>query len=194
MKRKELVYRELLYQAIEKGNRKTTQLELSKTLKLSLSMVNFAIAPLVKMNSVKISPRSLEIIDPRKILLHWASIRNVEKDIVYRTRVNEPVQKIESEMPAGAVFGGYSGYRFKFNEVPADYSEVYVYGDEEIMKKRFKESKNIPNLFILKKDELMGRYKEITYAQLFVDLWNMKEWYANDFLKALEERINGILE
>jgi len=193
MRKKEFVYRELLYQSIERKNRKTTQLELSKTLKLSLSMVNFAVAPLVKMNAVKINPRSLEIIDPRKILLHWASARNVEKDIIYRTRVNEPVATIESEMPAGVIFGGYSGYKFKFNEVPADYSEVYVYGDDKLIRRRFRENKNAPNLFVLKKDELMDRYG-LTYAQLFVDLWNMKEWYAKDFLKALEERIYGILE
>jgi len=193
MRKKEFVYRELLYQSIERKNRKTTQLELSKTLKLSLSMVNFAVAPLVKMNAVKINPRSLEIIDPRKILLHWASARNVEKDIIYRKRVKEPVATIESEMPAGVIFGGYSGYKFKFNEVPADYSEVYVYGDDKLIRRRFRENKNAPNLFVLKKDELMDRYG-LTYAQLFVDLWNMKEWYAKDFLKALEERIYGILE
>lgn len=192
MKKIEYVYRELLYQAIEKNNRKTSQSELSKILGLSLSVVNFAIRNLVKMNAVKINLRSLEIIDPKKILYYWASVRNIEKDIIYKTRINDSVRKIESEMPSNIIFAVYSGYKFKFNSVPADYSEVYVYGDEEI-KKRFKEHKNIPNLFILKKDELMDRYK-INYAQLFVDLWNIKEWYAKDFLKELEEKINGILE
>ena len=36
--------------------------------------------------------------------------------------------------------------------------------------------------------------KEITVAQIFVDLWNLKEWYAKDFLKAMEKKINGLLE
>ncbi|MBU0930082.1 MAG: winged helix-turn-helix transcriptional regulator [Nanoarchaeota archaeon] len=193
MKKIEFVYRELLYQAIEKKNRRNTQLELSRILDISLSTVNFALGPLVRMNAVKINPRNLEVIDPKKILYYWASIRNLEKDIVYKTRVNEPVNKIESEMPPDIIFGAYSAYKFKLNDVPADYSEVYIYADEDIIKKRFEEKK-IPNLFVLKKDILMDRYKEITYAQLFVDFWNIKEWYARDFLKALEEKINGILE
>jgi len=33
-----------------------------------------------------------------------------------------------------------------------------------------------------------------TIAQIFVDLWNLKEWYAKDFLKAMEAKLNGILE
>ena len=36
--------------------------------------------------------------------------------------------------------------------------------------------------------------KEMTLANIFVDLWNLKEWYARDFLNAVEERINGLLE
>jgi len=192
MKKIEFVYRELLYNVIEKKKKKTTQLEISKILNLSLSLVNFALKPLVKMNSIKINPRSLEIIDPKKILYYWASIRNVNKDIIYKTRVNKPVSQIESEMPSGVIFAGYSGYKFKFNDVPSDYSEVYVYGNEEI-EKRFNKNENVPNLFVLKKDKLMDRYG-INHAQLFVDLWNLKEWYAKDFLKDLEVKINGILE
>ena len=49
----------------------------------------------------------------------------------------------------------------------------------------------IPNLFVLKKGRNM---KEMTAAQIFVDLWNLKEWYAKDFLMAMEARLNGILE
>ena len=49
-------------------------------------------------------------------------------------------------------------------------------------------SKN-PNLFILKKDSSMGLYKEIPLAQIFVDLWNLKEWYAREFVNAMEEKL-----
>ncbi|MDO8740917.1 MAG: winged helix-turn-helix transcriptional regulator [Candidatus Woesearchaeota archaeon] len=194
MKKIEFVYREVLYQFIEKKNKTLTQSELAKTLKISLSTVNLALKPLVKMNSVKVNQRNFDVIDAKKILYYWASTRNIEKDAIYKTRVEKPVRKIESEMPDTAVYAAYSAYRMKFGDVPADYSEVYVYGDEEI-EKRFPKNINNPNLFVLKKDSAIDKYgKSSTTAQLFADLWNLREWYAKDFLKALEKRLNGILE
>jgi len=183
-----------LFNAIEKNNKKLTQAYLANTLKISLSTVNLALKPLVKMNSVKINKNGFDVIDSKKILYYWASIRNVDKDIIYKTRVEEPVREIEKQMPDDIVFAAYSGYKFKFKDVPADYSEVYVYGTENI-KDRFKENDKNPNLFVLKKDSAMEKYgKIITTANLFVDLWNLKQWYAKDFLKAVEGKIGRILE
>ena len=105
-----------------------------------------------------------------------------------------PVRKIESNMPHGITFGAYSAYKFRFRDVPADYSEVYVYAEEGI-KERFPYSRNEPNLLVLKKDENLKRYGELTtIARTFVDLWNIPTWYAKDFLKQLEVKIDGILE
>ena len=191
MKNKEKVYREILYQTIERKNRTLTQSELSKKLKISLSTVNHALSYLKEMNAIKINPRNFNVIDPKKILLYWASIRNLKKDIIFKTRIDEPIGKIEGNMPDDIVYGGYSAYKFKFEDVPADYSEIYIYGAEL---KRFKENEKNPNLFLIKKDGEEGYGKTTTIAQTFVDLWNLKEWYANDFIKALEEKIGGILE
>ena len=80
------------------------------------------------------------------------------------------------------IFTAYSAYKLKFKDVPADYSEVYIYADneetEEIKKRlaKFKTSEKNPNLFILKKDQALSSCKSIPNAQLFVDLWNLKEW------------------
>lgn len=193
MKNIELVYREILFQAMEKKNRSLTQLELSKKLSMSLSTVNHAVKPLRKMNAVRIKLRSMEITDPKKILYYWASIRNMEKDITYKTYADMPVRNIENNMPDNIVFAAYSAYKLRFKDVPADYSEVYVYG--EGLEKRFPASSKTPNLFVMKKDPFIESYgKTTTLAQTFVDLWNVKEWYAKDFLKAMEEKLNGILE
>lgn len=193
MKSIELAYREILFQAMEKRNRKLTQLDLSKKLRLSLSTVNHAIKPLKKMNSVKVKLRGMEITDPKKILYYWASIRNVDKDVIYKTYVDMPIRKIENSMPDDIVFATYSAYKFKFKNVPADYSEVYVYGEN--LQDRFPPSKKIPNLFIIKKDPFIENYGKITtLAQTFVDLWNIPTWYAKDFLEAMEAKINGFLE
>jgi len=185
MKKKELVYREILYQALENGNKRLTQKRLAEDLHISLSTVNNALAPIKGMGAVRIDPRSFDVVNPQKILYYWASIRNLEKDIIYKTRVDRNVSEIEKSMPSRVVFGGYSAYKFRFNDVPADYSEVYVYADTlEEIKKRFPESKNPSNLFVLKKG-----FEEMTLANIFVDLWNMKEWYAKDFIEGIEKRL-----
>ena len=194
MKKTELVYRELLFHAMEKQKRNLTQAYLATTLQLSLSTVNGALKPLVRMNAIRIKQRSFDVIDIKKILYYGASRRNIEKDIVYQTRIEEPVKEIEKQMPNTIVFTAYSAYKLKFKDVPADYSEVYVYGTEEL-KKRWKENKKSPNLFVLSKDQSIEKYgKTVTLANLFVDLWNLKTWYAKDFLIALEAKIGRVLE
>ena len=192
MKRIEEVHREILFQSMENNRNNLTQSHLAKALNVSLSVINIALKPLKQMNAIRINQRSFDVIDKRKILYYWASTRNIEKDIIYKTRAEKAVSKIESEMPNDAVYAGYSAYKFKFKDVPADYSEVYAYSDNaEEIKKRFPENKKNPNIFVLKKDRNM---KKITIAQIFVDLWNLKEWYAKDFLKSMEEKTNGLLE
>ena len=187
MKRIEEVYREILFQSMEKKNNNLTQSYLASSLKASLSIVNLALKPLKKMNAVKIKQRSFDIIDKKKILYYWASIRNIERDIIYKTRVEKPVKKIESEMPADIIYAAYSAYKFRFKDVPADYSEVYIYSDDiKEIEKRFPKNDNMPNLFVLKMDKNL---KE-TLSGIFVELWNLKEWYAKEFLKAMEKRID----
>src|SRR3989344_1686160 len=189
MKKLELVYREILSGVIGK-RRSFTQAGLSRSLGISLSTVNHAISPLKKMGAVRIKKRSFEVVDAKKILLYWASIRDIEKDIVYRTRAEGSAAEIEKNMPSDVVFGAFSSYKFMLKKMPADYSEVYVYSNNIAeLKKRFPESKNTPSLFVLKKE-----VEEMSLPHLFVDLWNMKEWYAKDFLRELEGKIYGILE
>ena|SRR3989344_8862460 len=194
MKNAEIIYRELLYQAIERKNRVLTQADLARRLNISLSIVNAAIKNIERLGATKLNPRNFHVIDIKKILYYWASIRNLQKDIVYSTRVERPVVEIEKSMPDNIVFGAYSAYKYLFNNVPADYSEVYVYGDKDL-EKRFPKSKGVPNLFVLKKDSRIDSYgKNTTIANTFVDLWNLNEWYAKEFTKAMEERLHGILE
>lgn len=194
MKKAELVYREILYAALEKKTRVLTQAEIARTLKISLSTVNNALRPLVRMGAIEVKPRNFHVVDIKKILHYWASIRDLQKDVIYMTRVEAPIRDIEKTMPEDVVFAGYTAYKFLFHEVPADYSEVYVYGDASIQK-RFPKKNGIPNLFVLKKDAMIETYgRATTIANTFVDLWNVKEWYAKKFVEAMEERLHGILE
>ncbi len=195
MQKIEYVYREILYQRIEKKKNLFTQASLASTLQLSLSTVNHAIRVLSAMGAVEIRQRSFIIIDVKKVLYYWASLRDLHKDCVYATRVEQPVVSMEKLMPADAVFGAYTAYKFLFHDVPADYSEMYVYGNIDEIQKRFPFQRGVPNLFVLKKDALLEKYGRTTpLALTFVDLWNLKEWYAKEFITALEARLHGILE
>lgn len=194
MKQSEAVYREILYQAIEKRNTHHTQSAISTKLELSLSVVNLAVRKLEALGGVKVAPRGLQIRDIKKILYFWGSARNLEKDVCLKTRVEASVREIERMMP-NVIFTGYTGYKLKFSEIPSDYSEVYCYADEtelQLIRKRLsskRTSGDRHNLFILKTDNNMGKYSSITIGQLFVDLWNLKEWYSKEFMKAMEARL-----
>ncbi|MBI4154786.1 winged helix-turn-helix domain-containing protein [Candidatus Woesearchaeota archaeon] len=195
MKQAEVIYREILYQAIEKKRKVLTQADLARTLSISLSIINKAIQKLKNIGAIEVKQRNFCVVDIKKILYFWASIRNLHKDIIYSTRIEKSVKEIEKLMPNNIVFSSYSAYKFLFKDVPADYSEVYVYADLEEIKSRFPENKPPYNLFVLKKDHLIERYGKITtIANIFVDLWNLKEWYAKEFLKAMEKKMYGILE
>lgn len=189
MQKKEIIYRQLLL------NPETTQLELSKDLKISLSTVNSAIKPLRSMGAVSVGQRRLRVVDKEKLLLFWASIKKIQGSILYRTRVEMPVNQIERNMPPEVLFTAYSGYKFRYKDVPADYSEVYVYAygvGLDSITSRFPESEKVPNLFVLKADEHLLRMSKdniVPDCQMFVDLWNLPEWYAKEFIIKLKERI-----
>ena len=193
MKRAELVWREILHGALETGNSVFTQIGLAGALGISISTVNNALRPLRRMGAVRVKRRSFEVVNARKMLYYWASVRNLEQDIIYRTRIDSAVSEIEKGLPPDAVFAAYTAYKFRFKDTPADYSEVYVYCDEKSLKelvRRLPLRKGVPNLFVLRKDFLDSR---MSLANMFVDLWNLKVWYASDFVKALEARLSGIL-
>ena len=185
-----------MYNTIEKERFEMTQSELSKKFGISLSIVNAAVKKLASIGAVKIMLRGFKIIDVKKALYYWASIRNLGKDILLTARVEMPVREIERGMP-NLIFTAYSAYKFRLDDVPADYSEVYVYADEkelELIKKRFglednKGNNTRANLFVLKKDDFIDDYGHIPLVQVFVDLWNLKEWYAQEFVKSFEGRL-----
>lgn len=193
MTKKELIWREILFQAIEKKKFEFTQKELAKNFGFSLSTVFNALKIPRQSGAVKVTGRNFSAVDAEKFLYLWATQRNIGKEIVYKTRVPENVQKIEGMMPAGIIFGGYSAYAMKYGDAPADYAKVYVYADEEKteeIKKRFPFLSGEPNLFVLKSDSELKKFGQLTPAvQMFADFWNMSDWYAKDFLNALKNKI-----
>lgn len=198
MFKKEIIWREILYQGLEKNNRQFQQKILAADFGFSLSTVFNSLKIPRKIGAVKVSGRNFILIDPLKLLYLWATCRNLEKEIIYKTNVKESIREIEGLMPQDIVFGAYSAFKFRIKEPPpADYDKIYIYSSPKTLpkiKRRFPPQRGYENLIILKSDPILKKYGQTTsLAQTFVDLWNLPEWYSRDFYLALEQKIHGFL-
>jgi hypothetical protein len=192
-KKMEWVYREILFQVLERKQGFLSQSSISKRCGVSIGNVNKSLKPLESMNCIEKKPRGFRVLNPKKILLYWASIRNLQRDILYQTRTEKPVEEIEKEMPT-MLFTAYSGFKFRFRRIPAEYSEILIYSKKEKIMERFPQKKGIPNIIVLKSDIHLKIFRQIPIGQLFADLWNLNTWYANDFIIDLEKRIDKIIK
>lgn len=197
MFKKEIIWREILYQTLEKKQNKFQQKEIAQKYDFSLSTVNNALKIPRRIGAVKVTGRFFLLENPEKMLYLWGTFRNLEKDIVYQTFIEKSPKEIENLMPPKIVYGAYSAYLKIFQEAPADYDKVYIYAAENALKelkKRFPKSKSPANLFVLEADKFLKCYGEkTTLAQTFVDIWNLTDWYAQDFYKDFKERISTLI-
>jgi predicted transcriptional regulator len=191
LQKKLIVYRHLLEAYLEKHEDSFTQSGISKKFSISLSTVNNALSPLRSMGIISVKARSFDLTDPKKLMIYFATMRNPDKDIIYATRFEAPVSQIEKLMPSSVVFSAYSAFRFLYGNVPADYSEVYAYlpkNELPEVKRRFPPASGPSNVFFLEADPFI-RKGAVSPPQLFADLWNLRSWYAKEFLNALEKRL-----
>lgn len=196
MKKIEIIWRELLFQAVEKGRRQFTQKELAEKFSFSTSTLFQALKIPRKMGAVRVTSRFFILEDPEKLLYHWASFRNLDNDILFKGKVNLSISEIEGQMPPDIIFGGFTaaGKHLKGN-FPADYDKVYIYSNNlKNIEQRFQFDKGRENLIVIKADPFAKQYgPTTTLAQTFVDLWNLPEWYAKEYVNSLKEKINGFL-
>ncbi|OGL87902.1 hypothetical protein A3I42_00205 [Candidatus Uhrbacteria bacterium RIFCSPLOWO2_02_FULL_49_11] len=194
--KKEQIWRYILEKALSPERVfEFAQKEIAAQLGCSTSTVFNALKTPRDSGAVRVGGRGFTVINLDKFLTIWATRRRLMKDIVYQTHVDAPVRAIEQEMPPQVVFTGYSGYKFRFKDTPADYDKVYVYCPSAVLpelKKRFPRSrKKSPNLFALSPDRHLAASEGLApQAQLYVDLWNLPDWYAHDYLKALKEKLS----
>ncbi len=194
MTKKEILWREILYQAIQNKKIKFTQKELAGQFGFSLSVVFNALKIPRLSGTIEVSARDFSVIHPEKFLTIWATFRRLKNDVIYQTHCDSSVQEIEGLVPPKSIFAAFSAYLKKYQEAPADYDKVYIYAEEKILpeiKKRFPPKKGYQNLIVLKADQYLSLFGQITPdVQTYVDAWNLTEWYAQDFLKALKEKMN----
>lgn len=193
MKKKEIIWREILHQAVENRQTEFTQKELAQKYGFSLSTVFQALKIPQQSGVVIKGSRGFRVQDIEKFLYLWATVRNLKKDIIYETHVPRGVKEVEGEMPPSVVFGVFSAYTKSYTDVPADYDKVYVYlpRDEVVeLEKRFPPQEGYANVIVLEADPWLEDFGKITPSvQTFADLWNTSEWYAKDFLNALKMKL-----
>jgi len=195
MKKIEFVWRHLLNERLTHHQNSFRQQDLADLLGLSSSTVNLALRPLRATGAVRISKRGFEIADLEKILFHWANHHQLVPQL--HLHLPLPPQEIEGQLPDGSVTTAYSAVREIFTEPPADYDKVYCYHPQpEIVIARFQTltTPAPPNLFVLSSDPLLAGYgPQITLGHLFVDLWNLPDWYAKDFVHFIKVKIDELL-
>lgn len=185
-----MIWREILEEGIKSPT--FEQKKLAQKYDVSTSTVFAALFPLRNIGAVAVTGRNFSVVNIEKILLFWATHRNLRKDITYQTRVNLPVMEIEGLVDNQTIFGAYSAARTLLHDSPSEYDKVYVYhpAPENLIKRFPKNGKQTPNFFIIKPDPNLYNYGKTTpVSQTFVDLWNLPDWYADDFLKALKEKL-----
>lgn len=197
MKKIETIWHHILNSALEDRYRHTQQ-ELAFHFSYSLSTIHHALNIPTQIGAIRKTSKFFILEDFNKLLFFWASMRNLEKDIVYKTFLDSPMYEIEGMMPAGCIYAGYSAGKKILSEAPADYSKVYFYADKNIIQEaqnRFPiNQKREANIFILKMPDSMPAYGQITtIPQTFVDIWNFHDWYAKEFIHRLESKIYAIL-
>lgn len=194
MKKIELIWREILTAALESHQTYFSQKQLAQKFKLSTSVVFHALKKPRSLGAIKVGGRGFELADFEKLLFLWATERGLKKDVVYQTFADLPILEIEGLMPASVIPTAYTAYRFAFKETPADYDKVYFYAALlSGVKERFPENHRAePNIFILKPDSWLKNYQPSPpLVQIFVDLWNLSDWYAKEYQTALWEKIKG---
>ena len=187
--RTDAVFRELLRGTMEEKAVRFTVRGLAESTGVPPSTVSHALRPLKGMGAIKMERRGFRVVNARKALLYWCSARDLPASVVYSTRLEMRVEEIEGMVPPGAIFTAYTAFRHRFGTAPSEYGEVYAYGSPDDFAKRFGEPRDgggVENLIVLAVDEHLKKLGKATLAQIYVDLWNIPTWYAQDFIDAME--------
>jgi hypothetical protein len=186
--RTEMVWRHLLVAAFDQGIRRSSLTQLSAELELPLSTIHKALRRPRAIGAVRGSASGLRVLDPKRLQLMWAAMRDLNADLVYATRVPMAIREIEAGLPASAIPTAFTAFvNHRGGNLIADYEQVVAYGDGDEVRRRFPRRRGQPNLLILEPDPLLPRYGRVApRCQVYADLFNLPTWQAQRFLEALD--------
>lgn len=198
VKKIETIWHYLLLCALNDGVFRHTQQDLARRFGISLSTVHHALGIPTAIGAVRKESKFFVLSDAIKLLYYWANVRNLKRRIIYQTHVNARVQDREGLALPTSIFACYTAGKLILCEAPADYTAVYFYDEQKNLKQTQERyphnTRKPPNVFILEKTQYMASYGQFTTLPLtFVDIWNLPDWYAKNFTKALEEKIHALL-
>jgi DNA-binding transcriptional regulator YhcF (GntR family) len=193
MKKINRILREILYRVYERNEPFMSQKSLAQACETSMDTVNRLVSKLNQFGSIEKKPLGFRVTDPKKVLLYWASTRNLVSDLVYSTYSPDSVSEIEAEMPPGTIFTCYSGYQRRFKDAPTYYEEVHVYADPDWVKRKFPE-KDVErkNIFVLRADPHLKKVSKgnaAPLAQIYADLWQIGGATGDRFSLELEKKL-----
>ena len=131
--------------------------------------------------------------------MFWSSLRNLQRDVVYSTRVPGSFREIERDLTDGSILTAYTAFNYRFNEAPADCSEIWVYVQEKMIfevENRFPPTALPGYFFFLKGDKALEENSRrhsnglniVSIPQHYVDLWNIPSWYSKEYVSLLEKK------
>ena len=138
MLKKEVIWREILFQARQNKKVKFTQKKLAEKFGFSVSTVFNALKVPRTANIIKVHGRFFALEDYHKLLYLWASMRNFKKEIIYSSFLKSNIKKCEALMPPGTAFGFFSAFSILYGNAPSEYDHLYIYADEKKNRKNFR--------------------------------------------------------
>jgi len=192
VKKNQRILREILCRFYEGGERFMSQKTLAQASGLSLGTVNPVVSKLEQLGAIEKKPMGFRVIDAKRMLLYWASTRDLAKDIVYSTNSHLSLKEIEADVPKGAVLTAYSGYDARLGNVPTDYEAVYFYADPLAAKRAFPPGRGRrKNVLVLAPDPHLTRLSKggaAPLTQIYVDLWQLGT-PAKRFIEELDRQL-----
>ncbi|MHB8696172.1 MAG: RNA-binding protein, partial [Solirubrobacteraceae bacterium] len=194
----EILWRQIADDVLE--GRRTTfhQRALAAELGMSPGNVNLALEPLRAVGAARVVGKDLIVRDVRKILLLWAARRQPSRPLAAFTSM-ERARDLVRVLPPGLTLTSFAGFVARYGDEPSPFSvaRAYVRADDQAtlveLRRRFSESPDAgaATLIVHEADSVMGRNlpEIVGPAQLYVDLWMEADFFASDYLRALEARL-----
>lgn len=199
MLKREILWRQLADDVLD--GRRTTfhQRDLAVELGMSAGNVNLALEPLRAVGAVAVVGKNLVVRDVKKILMLWGA-RRLPQPVTAAFVTPERARDVLHVLPPGLALTSFAGFVERYGDEPAPFTVVraYVRADDARtlaeLGRRFASAldKRTATIAIHAADAVLARDLPgiVGPAQLFVDLWSEADFFASDYLRALEGRLS----